>query len=190
MGTNNFYNKNASNIFALKETHDFHYQEVIDRIICDLKKYEGQDFADVIEGHWEDPDYLDSFPSHCFCKIESKDKYYKRIGLDIKIVISLVIRAGYYSDCNFDWFINIYDELWGTHDGIDEFVRTFQGNYNYYQITAKQSMQYSAFIEEWYCKEVNKLIGIVEGVYRRHTEPLLKVAQFSNGEAIYKKKAS
>jgi len=187
MATNNFYNKNATNIFAFHEEDDFHYQDVIDDIICDLAKHEAKDFADIIRGHWDDPDYLDSFPGHCFCKIESHPKYYKRIGLDIKIIIGLIIRAGYYSDCNFDWFINIYDELWGTHNGIDEFIQTFQGNYNYYQITAKQAMQYSVFIKKWHDKEVNKLINIVEDIYKQYTEPLLKIAQFSNGEAIYKK---
>lgn len=87
---------------------------------------------------------------------------------DEQIIVSIIIRSGYHDGANLDWdarFFVIEDNYQEEYDldciDIDKFPKVRE--------------------------EFNKIIDRVEKIYSKLSTPLKKVAQLSNGEAIYQK---
>lgn len=168
-GTGNFYNKNASHIFALSSGNegnddDFdpddwesYVQDVISNICDMLEKVGG--FRKMDE--WED-DAPRSFQGRKFAAI----KKYKTFPKDdeIEVCIECIVRSGYYDGCNFDWVVKY------NNDPVDE------GESGYFN---------SASANKWAVGVVDKLVKLVEAAYKQYTERYTVAGRFSNGETIY-----
>jgi len=102
-------------------------------------------------------DALRSYAGRIFAEI---DKTIGKWG----ITINLIARSGYYSGVNLDWRVDIEDQQTGDsfEHGEDKISNTAE---NY----------------------ISDQIAKIEKVYREYTTPLICVAVFSNGEAIYER---
>jgi len=98
MSTPNFYNKNASKIFAVELEEDFEYDDLIDNLRSAIKNC-------VPADRWEG-DNNRSYEGKIFAEIN------KTIG-KWGITINLIIRNAYYSGANLDWGVEIEDQNTG-----------------------------------------------------------------------------
>ena len=183
MGTANFLNVNASKVYACdvddEVMADITMGQIIHDINEELKKswVKGWDIAEVEK--WTNER---SYPSKIFGEVY---KYFEFYGVEVTAQINLIIRSGYYQGCNFDYEFEF--EVDGTtYDSIDEVERDFEEYASDYAGKAEHLLRYhlSSFIRKLE-DEIGEVINIVEKVYAEHTIGLCKVAQFSNGEAIY-----
>lgn len=92
MSTPNFYNKNASRVFASEPQEEFEYNDLLDNVIYEL--------------HLErisESDNDRNYPALRFAKIELESGKWQAI-------IYLISRDAYYSGMNLDWEIEIIDQ--------------------------------------------------------------------------------
>jgi len=147
MSAPNFYNKNASKIFASECQEEFDYEDLIMNIQSELKG------ADEIE----ESDNERSYPATKFAKFEIEQGKWLA-------TLYLTIRSGYFSGVNLDWEVEIEDINEGSsfEMGEDKIPASLQA-----RIESKTRQ--------------------IEKVYANYTTPLICLAVFSNGEAIYEK---
>lgn len=91
----------------------------------------------------------------------------KSVG-DEQIIVSIVVRNAYYSGVNLDWDARFF-----------VIENSYQEEYDLDSIDLNKFPKVE--------KEFNNIIDRVEKIYSKLSTPLKKVAQFSNGEAIYQK---
>lgn len=195
MGTSNFHNVNSSKIYAVcmnsfdEETQEtvypeqYEYDEMKENVkdcILEMCK-ENKDISfDLFP--YRDRSELRSFPSSVLCSI-SKSKTIG--GLECEVVLTSIIRSGYYEGANLDFQINSlicgYDceDLYSEDECIE--------HYDYYSDYKGISKTHAKQAYKWLEKTKNELSEKLEGVYQNISEPLVVVAQFSNGETIYQK---
>ena len=104
---------------------------------------------------------------------EGESKIFYRKDIDkgcYSLHIKLIIRSGYYSGATLDWEV----------DADSEKVREGYEREEDVDIDSETLPQY---IRNFLNREIDK----IEKVYADYTTPVIKVAQFSNGEAVYKK---
>ncbi|MCK9429609.1 MAG: hypothetical protein M0R17_06355 [Candidatus Omnitrophica bacterium] len=199
MSTSNFYNKNTSKVFAVLMPHEeeplllndenhnvgneliypeeWEYDDLIANLreslqksileykelnICDRERnFSGKYFAEV---------YSEKEIAHCY----------------ICIRLRCVIRSGYYKGANLDWELLIDIEQLTYEDIPDVNDIQYIIKYNNYPNKGMLKIQ-SKNILKYIEKEIPKVVKIVEDIYTKFSEPLVKFATFNNGETIYKK---
>ena len=179
MGTANFYNKNASKIYAVEIEDEIDYDDLFlntQSALETLAKKKGYYFIPDSEcdggGNWQTDR---NFPPSPIGKIESKTKDY--MGIECRVDLCVVSRGGYYSGANLDWEIEyICDDSYEEIDDID-FDDYFEG----------RAKQYKKWITKFLEEQADQLIEDVEGVLEEVTNPLVVTAQFSSGETWYGK---
>lgn len=160
MSTNNFYFKNF--LYTVDDTDDIddiEYEFTKDNVLDDLEadEYLTSRCKGVQSGI--DSDELRSYPSsHLQEYLVDESKKYNNF-----FTIEVVVRSGYYSGYNFDVNIVEYD-IWGNLLNV---------NSKDFEMTTKQE------------KQLNRILDRISRVLKNHTTELRKVAQFSNGEAVY-----
>jgi hypothetical protein len=186
-GTGNFYNRNASKIYAIGlndgEENEDEYDEdgelisgysdpsemIQDEI--DNVKYElasegvfGEKF-DTSGFHRDDSIEL-SDRNHPITEIGELTEYFTIGRNDYRVTILCFATSGYYEGANLDWTVGIVNE---TGDFVIDYSPTSQ------EIPLK--------IKQWISRTTKK----IETVYSEFSESMEVFAKFDNGETMYKK---
>jgi len=201
MGTSNFYNVNASKIFAVLmpyetpvldenfnetdeletlECDEFDLEYLIDSIINDMRElgddlyYDFKDKRSLKE--------LRSFPSSYLGSL-TKEKVFD--DMNVLVYVHAFLRSGYYEGANLDWecdisidddkevfFDNKYDELKDIYPILSD---------------KNKNTRLIESIDNWIKETKSSLIEKMESVFEKNSEQYVVVARFSNGETIYEK---
>ena len=188
MGTNNFYNQNASKIYAVENAHwDEELEETIydDSAWDEVRECVGYDLEVVASQKnriWNYDDDVDlggtlmSYPSKSIGEYTTKFTYCNEI---FEVSLIPLTTEGYYSGFNLDYDIRYYSTNAGYADDMEEFmfwVCHKDKLLNMHQTRLHKKIE--AIIDE--------MAEEVETIFARHSIPLYKVATFSSGEAVYK----
>ena len=193
MGTSNFHNKNASNIFAVLMSYEndegetiqcdeFDYEWFLDAINETLHTEAKKHNLTYIEKDKDDPYALRSYPSKIIGSLFAETKI---LEIAFEVEIKIIIRSGYYEGANLDWEITTHingnecEEPTET-DIWNELAYYSRFNRGLCKIHSKKGCN-------WFESEKQKLITLVENIYTQHSTPMGIVAKFSNGETIYSK---
>lgn len=179
MGASNFYNKNASRIFACELVDEWSF----DDLTADLQS--------TLEGEYgfESIDESDNDRSYPMNYIAEKRVEFKYKDFIVYATIKAGIRSAYYDGCNLDWHLE-YDWDYGYNEEMtpDFFQPTFlQEDFIHNLEYSKENASRYAL---WASKKLGQLgkglIDELEAIYAKHCGMELKrVATFSNGESIY-----
>ena len=188
MGTSNFHRVNATKVFAVlmnqpslddddNETGDYYAPEQweVDDFVYYLRKQLGKDSGFYAGGR--DPHELRSFPSRVIGEITSEIEFAGGL-ISGEIVITAVMRSGYYEGACLDWHItkridgDEYDDV-AEYEGYDDSSKLVVG-------------LHKSIVVRWFSDEEKRLIEFVEKVFTQASMPMEVVATFSNGETIYK----
>ena len=150
MATSNFHNVNASVIFACELEDEFDYEFLLDNVGFALAET-----GDMDSTTKSDPNELRSYPSQ---SIGALSKYISDDEGGIDVIVTAVVRSGYYEGCNLDWHCTF--EEWG--ENIEHLLP-------------------QAEKAKW------ELVDKIESIFEQFSTPLGVVARFSNGETIYQK---
>jgi hypothetical protein len=162
MSTNNFYYNNI--LYAVDEVDDngeideFIVEDTVENVKYDLlanEKIKGYQLANADE---RDLDENRNFYGRPILEYETSES----VKYDNKILVQLVVRAGYYSGANFNVNIVEYD--------LNGYECTTNDTFN---MTQKQR------------KELDLIMGEIEKTLGDYTTKLDHLGTFSNGEAIY-----
>lgn len=197
MATNNFHNVNASNIFSCLIPSDISFTNDSGNIVTETHYPTQLDFDDLIKNLETDisslknstnieynANFLRSYPGQVLGNV-SIDKTF--LGQDVRITIIPVIRSGYYEGANLDWELEFCagcNEVYNKEDLINEWIEEveFKEEYNKGLIAIHEGYLWS-----WIENNLRDLIQSIENIFSDYSDELKKVAQFSNGEAIYQK---
>lgn len=192
MATSNFYNKNASKVYAVlmdyeDNVFDKDGNETEEKIMVSCNEYDYNDLVcnlkyELSKNSDFQKDYgkIDNNRNFDGTIIGSLVKSKCFADCEIYICLTSVIRSGYYEGANLDWELNI------SVDGSEVDIIDYS------------DFQYNSFLNKGICtilanktnkwieKTKTKLISELETVYENWSTPLIKVATFSNGETIYK----
>ena len=200
MGTSNFHNVNARNVYAVlmdyecqvvdeegNETDEFEYCSPgvweCDEFKAFLKE-DAQELAPTLGIGYHHTCDDDPHELRSFCSLDLFQFYCSKTFGDAEITVNIncVMRVGYYEGANLDWFIT-YDVMGNNTDELD-FLSTMQWYSNMPQgmitIQAKNA-------ERWASETADYLSNCVEEFYKKKSMPLAVAARFSNGETIYSK---
>ena len=161
MSAPNFYNKNASKIFAVSEEFDEETQECI----SENWRYAQENIASELEskGYREvsipDKDNR-NYPGEYFLE---KELVFWNLW---RITIYAVIRGAYYSGTNFDWQVNVVKDRYGDYEEGD-----------LCDIPVPMTVQAA----------IDREIKRIEKAFELYTDKLNCIGIFSNGEAVYEK---
>lgn len=174
MGTSNFYNKNANQVYAclMGDVEEF---EILNF------KLDVSDMISELPYEFYEEDTYDnnrSFCGHYLCRIESS----KIIG-NVELIVSLkvVLRSGYYDGANLDWEIECDNT---EYNCISDYI---EDAFDYSEMNAGLKVIHKSKATDWIEEIQEKMINDVEKVFAKITQPLKVVARFSNGETIYEK---
>ena len=183
MGTSNFYNKNAKDIYAVL-----------------MNEYENDEH--VYPDEWQCDDLIDNTT----CELESKGYYKvgkrdndrnfsglilaektisKSFGdVEVGFTIKAFLRSGYYDGANLDWEIYDYNNEEYDWDKITDSIEYYiEDSYDMNRGMQKIQLEHA---KNWMRYEVEKEINILENFYQEICQHKLGVAaRFSNGETIY-----
>jgi hypothetical protein len=215
MGTCNFYAKNTNGIYSLELNDEWDFEDTIDNVRCDLKKF-GYDEHD---GWTNERQFAGRYMAH---KTESIDlPIYFNNGWEamasFHLEIMPMIRSGYYHGGNFDfdisingenenYYINdlvddlndlafselyeiIYSDRWHFfHDEeLEEMAQNWENTYE--SILHLIKSEYSELLNEITEKLnewMNGHIDELEKVFSMYCDyELVELGRFSNGETIY-----
>ena len=177
MSAPNFYNVNASRVFAIDAENEFEYDDLKDNIFYGLQSVFGE--RNVIRRN-ESEDGWCSYPGTVVASILGKTKHYEIPEADVEVFFNIIVRSGYYAGGNVDWDIVI--EVAGEeYDNIEEV------NFEYCGLTKKQERQYAEYAKKFIRGEIERMLPMVEKVFEENTISLNCIGVFSNGEAIYEK---
>ena len=181
MGASNFYNKNASRIFACELEEEWSFNDLFENLRLTLE----EEFR--FTGFSEPENDGDrSYPMNY---IADKRVIHEYKDFTIYVTIKAGIRSAYYEGCNLDWHLE-YDWDYGFNEDMtpDFFQTSFlkedlEHNLGY---SEENASRYAL----WASKKLEQLgqglIDELEAVYAKHCGIELKrVATFSNGESIY-----
>lgn len=180
MATGNFYNNNASNIYAIfqeNEFDDFIYDDVKDNILNDLDAYVKNSKACLgySNNYYRDASMVEV--------IELTDEI---AGVPLTVSIELLMRSGYYEGANLDYEINYNIES----VEFDDITDTFQAYFD----VATYSFGLSEGLATIQAKNASnrleamrsELVENVEKILKENCTHVLQVsARFSNGETWY-----
>lgn len=202
MGTSNFHNVNAHNVYAVmmnyespvidedgNETEETEYRSV--------EHYEVEDFVDNIrydaeesvkenglkfykELEMTDPHSLRSFESTPLFQLYTQKNYG---DVDVQVNINCVARHGYYEGASLDWFLTC--TYAGQVELIEDTDFEIYDNMSYMNAGLRKVQAKNA--EAWVESIKDLLINAVEKIFTEHSMPLTVTARFSNGETHYSK---
>jgi len=164
MGTNNFYNRNASKIFACDLEGDDSYSFLKEGLLESLDKY-------FINQFCQNDSFDDNNRNYPGIYIGNIDYEYRNCLLRIKPVI----RSGYYEGCNLDYEIEYRSE--------QDFCEDLEDLKN----DLEHSKRPFKAVEKSFKKQLKLIVKNLEKVFAENSTALNKVGQFSNGEAIYER---
>jgi len=177
MGTANFYNKNASRVFALEydAEDEFAGEDAVASVVeCLLAEGYERENAPEVGG----------LRSYSGSYIASRALSSVIAGIEARVEIKIVCRNGYYSHGNLDWEL-VYcfdDKIDGcpTVEGCREILEYCGMNAGMALIQGRNAVKFFESATKRLITEAEKTL---EGV----TTPLVVVARFSNGEALYER---
>lgn len=174
MATGNFYNENASRIFASACEEEFDYEDLISNVEYGIKALDKLSFNSGKAG-----EYLDD--SSKILEYSLSDTFDYADGTSIECVIHPVARSGYYSGVNLDWICEYYID--GHEVVSDECIKDHLTYYEDY--TELKALKTSVARFKRLDKIKEKLTDKLENIYLDYTTPLVVTARFSNGETMY-----
>jgi len=170
MGTNNFLNKNAKYflsscpyIYTCEIKDDFEYSDLKDNLNCEIDNIKNYEI--------EKNDCYDNERNFCGTYI---NKIIHRLK-EASLIINPIIRSGYYEGCNLDYEIEILDYSGYKVDSIQDLINDLKADNLPYKL-----------IEKSFNKHLKLMVNELEKIFENYSTPLNKIAQFSNGEAVYK----
>ncbi len=190
MGTGNFNNRNASNIFAVETEDEWAYEDSIDNVKSRLEEKFGRDFVEETN-KWEDG--RNGGAIFGYVELDSNEmdggepetihdvEYQKWCEVNIKV--ECIVRTGYYSGMNYDWNLFVTISTENTYDmvfGFDE-LDDIKGELSYNFIED----DFAGTVIDYITTKSEELISGIEEVYKENTTPLVVTARFSNGETMY-----
>tara|TARA_R100000697_G_C5450431_1_gene197402 strand:+ start:213 stop:749 length:537 start_codon:yes stop_codon:yes gene_type:complete len=174
MATGNFYNENASRIFASACEDEFDYEDLIDNVEYAIKELGKLSWSSGKAGK-----YIDN--SSKILEYSLSDSFAYADGTSIECVIHPVVRSGYYSGVNLDWICEYYID--GHEVESDDCIKEHLTWYEGY--TELKALKTSVTRFKRLDKIKEKLTDKLEKIYRDYTTPLVVTARFSNGETMY-----
>jgi hypothetical protein len=177
MSTPNFHSL-SGHYFAIEAEDEFELDDTKLNITAEL---EAQPRI-YTENLSEPEDDLRSYPGEAFAGIRLKNE-----REDIHAECKLIARSGYYSGVNFDYqsmIFNGYDGEYYTLADLEpsDIVELAEG-YHGRRITLKQAEATLRRLG----RDIATLDKLAGQAIKEFTIPLIKIAQFSNGEAIYRR---
>lgn len=166
MATRNFYNKNASKIFAVNIEEDFDYQDLQENLQSALQQL----------GFFA-TDESDNERNFCGKYIAKKRLEFENQNQIVYLEIKAVIRSGYYSGVNLDYEFKIVGDCINNYNNDFEIDEKSDLNYEVargFKTLFKQAK-----------KALAKEVKVLEKVFAENSELLTVAARFSNGETIY-----
>jgi len=204
MGTSNFHYKNASRVYALFMNYE---DDVLDEngeptgeketaypddiVVDETESFIRSEIEDLENGYFfnwvKDSGELRSYPSSYLGSLRSCKSYG---DIEVDVYIHALIRSGYYEGACLDWTLQVDINGYGEYidDGdipyaVDDIIEHASTDMNKGLLTIMARKA-----EKWIRAEADRLSGIMENIFSRNSEmELKKVAQFSNGETIYKR---
>jgi hypothetical protein len=193
MGTNNFYSSGKT-IFAvlmdyenevfdengeptgeteMRSCEDYDYEDLKDYTIelMEQSKFSYSDNGNFSNNRNFEGTLLGSL---------NVDKCFGDICVEVRV--NAVIRSGYYEGANLDYEVEYYTGS-GWEDSID-FKYDFENHSD--MRSGLQTIQ-TKHAERWAEKIADELVEELERIFTQVSTPYRKVAQFSNGEAVYEK---
>lgn len=184
MGTNNFHNVNASKYFsALLDIEneldsEFAYDDLVESLYAEIENK----FKWVRTDVRRDPHELRSYPSKTLGIISQCSYIGDTFFMELEVIP--VIRNGYYAGVNLDWIIQLnfnYNDCITGHNWKEQLTQVI--SWNYKDKNTRNAMTDKAI--KWAEKNLDAIVKDLEEIYTLLTQPMEKVAQFSNGEAVY-----
>jgi hypothetical protein len=178
MGTSNFYNVNAKNVFVY-EPEEFHGLEFLRDDLDYFAKESNLDFfaSDSLTSDYD----LSGFPA---VSLGSLDYSFNYLNIDFTIEVKLFYRCGYYEAGNLDYEISIYYDN-DSNDNVDDVISDIERYWVGDSISKGLWAIHKHNLENKLCGVVEKLIDNVEDLYKKVASPYTVTAQFSNGETWY-----
>lgn len=193
MGASNFYNRNAKNVYAVLMDYedvvfdeDGNETEETQMVAC-----ESWDYDNLVDYVTELMDEQKVFNSVDRVEFYNNRNYeatgikslvaYKSFGdVEVEVLLTAVVRSGYYEGANLDWDINYY--AGSGYDDILDLTYEFESQYDNQGMAKIQKRN----AEKWATKVGEQMIEELERIFTQVSKPLEVVARFSNGETIYK----
>lgn len=184
MGTSNFHNVNSGRIYSIELEEEFEYDDLVYNLIDSFESLEDKRIFKNFGNNYGDPTELRSYSSNVLGQIGKTKTFFES---QVEVSIFPVIRNGYYSGVNLDWFCQIHIEGTTYTEEIPE-IEVIEGDLMYYsgwndgmcKIQRKNVLK-------WIETTKDELVNIVEKIYSENSTPLEVVCRFSNGETMYKK---
>lgn len=175
-GTSNFYNKNASKIFAIEIEDELDYDDAVENVKDSLSRE--IDGFDAERGNNFDTERHFTGNTLGSVSVLLDDEYpgdpnsgYYEEGetYEYEVIVSCVLRSGYYRGANLDWEVTVYEN--GNEIGDADDFEPAAGS------DAETEIR----------NTIDTITEEIEKVYAQYSEPLRVSAQFSSGETWYEK---
>jgi hypothetical protein len=162
-----------------------------DIVVDETESFIRSEIEDLENGYFfnwvKDSGELRSYPSSYLGSLRSCKSYG---DIEVDVYIHALIRSGYYEGACLDWTLQVDINGYGEYidDGdipyaVDDIIEHASTDMNKGLLTIMARKA-----EKWIRAEADRLSGIMENIFSRNSEmELKKVAQFSNGETIYKR---
>ena len=171
MSAPNFYS-NAGTVFAVDDDQAEFIEDMEAGIVEQLRA-KGLD-VDEVRDEYDDNR---SYGGRYFARINGKhqDDAFEVVG-------ALLTRGGYYSGANFDYEVKLYDANSGEYIDMEEAtpedLAAILEDYHGEKRAHKQLWRRA-------CSEAEQIKAAIIAAYKQNSQPLTRVATFSNGEAVY-----
>jgi hypothetical protein len=169
MATANFYNKNASKIFAAEIEEEWDYRDLVDNI-----QYALED--------WSDEDKPSSDREGTV--IAEKTLRGAYAGCDVSVTVRAVVRSGYYAGVNVDWEVEYAVGHHSDEEMLEEYYISDEIE-NYGWTNRGMAVMQAPNVTKFWERSVKALSGELEDKLTEYTTPLVVTARFSNGETMY-----
>jgi|GEM_PF-1129355 len=187
MSTNNFYRKNASRYYAIcmaqyEDQLDFEmdYEGTKDYLIERLK----ETGVKVSDCEINPKDRSGRFTEQYILTAEQEFPF---MDFLYEIQVHIIARSGYYIGANLDWELDLSCDIAAGENSTDDLIE--EHDYYFEDIEREKLGLYRMNrkkLRDRLEKEVDTLIDKVESAFEKVSINLVKVGQFSNGEAVYR----
>jgi hypothetical protein len=202
MGTSNFHNVNAYNVYAVLMNYE--------QPICDDDGNETEETETVAPDRWDIDCFIEDIRLQAEAlAIKNNIKYYKELEMsdphtlrsygstdlfqlyqskdfgdvNVQVNINCVARHAYYEGASLDWYVTC---TMGNETELIDDMDYEINEWMSYMNAGLRTIQ-SRNIESWVTSIKDSLIETVEQIFTENSTPLTVTARFSNGETIYSK---
>ena len=202
MGTSNFYNVNAHNIYAVLMNYE--------QPIYDEGGNETKETETVAPDKWDVDCFIEDIRLHAEAlAIKNKIKYYKELEMtdphilrsygstelfqlyqsknfgdvNVQVNVNCVARHAYYEGASLDWYVTC--TMANETELIDDMDYEINDWMSYMNAGLRKIQSKNA--QAWAESIKNSLIEVVEKIFTENSMPLTVTARFSNGETLYTK---